>query len=684
MQQLHGWVSALVQEHVPVNMYGELTRNAVTTWKQRGIVVIAMGLLVLAGCVSVDKDVAHFEPVPREEVGVAELDPVEPEGAGRMRLGVSHSDHYSDLHIPYPLPQPILDELDELQNSYPRTFQRGLNRSARYMPHLQKEFRNAGLPEDLAWLAMVESMFQPRVVSPAGAGGMWQFMRATGRRYNLRMDSFVDERYNWHSATRAAIAYLQTLHDFFDGDWSLAITAYNMGEGGLSRAIASNGGERDFFTLINTPPASNRIRQETKKFYPRVMAYIIAARDPEKYGFEYEPEPFEDVLRMPVKGMYNLSDLDDALGLSRGTLARLNPDLLREVTPPQGEYPVAVPREHRARFMAALESVPSVRHAGTHRVRRGETISQIAQRYGVCGRELMRINNIRSARSLQINQELQLPGTAVARGGGESAPADQPQATQTASATTRQRNYTVRRGDTLYDIARAHNVSVANLQQWNNLGGRTRIRIGQTLNVGAAPAAAPAGPVRRHTVKPGEYPGIIAQLYGIPVNDLLRWNNLSRNSVIRAGDTLIVAQEAAPADTRDTVAKPEEAPAAPTVVTHAVAPGETAGGIAARYGVPTRDLLAWNNLTAKSIIRVGQELEVRNPGKGAPQRNRGGDVQVAQAQDNKQVTHKVTAGQNPTTIARQYGVRVQDLFEWNNWSDSHVLQIGDEVAIYRD
>ncbi len=669
--------------------YGILNGRAEGTGKWGALSVAALLSLLWVGCAGVHKDIAHFEPVPREEIGAVELEPVEPEGAGLLRLGVSHSDHYSDLHIPHPLPQPILDELDELQNSYPRTFQRGLNRSARYMPHLKEEFRMAGLPEDLAWLAMVESMFQPRVVSPAGAGGMWQFMRATGRRYGLRMDSFVDERYNWHSSTRAAIAYLQTLHDFFDGDWALAITAYNMGEGGLSRAIAANGGQSDLFTLINTPPASNRIRQESKKFYPRLMAYIIATQSPEEYGFDYEPEPFEDVLRIPVKGMYNLAEIDAALGLSRGTLAGLNPDLLREVTPPQGEYPVAVPREKRAQFLAALQSMPSVRHAGTHRVRRGETISQIASRYGVCGNELMRINNIRSARSLQVNQTLQLPGDAMNRGGGAPEPASATTTTAqaTAAAAPRpkiQQEYTVRRGDTLYDIARAHNVRVTDLQQWNNMGTRSQIRVGQRINVGTAQAPAPQEePIRRHTVKPGEYPGIIAQLYGVSVNDLLRWNNLSRNTVIRAGDTLVVAGESAPAAS-ERVAEAQQAPSTPATITHKVAPGETAGAIAARYGVRTRDLLAWNNLSAKSIIRVNQTLTVRNPVKGAGQRDRSDDVQMAQASQSTRLLHKVTAGQNPTSIARQYGVRVSDLFKWNDWPDRHVLHIGDEVAIYRD
>lgn len=733
---------------------------------------LAASILYLGCATSTHKDIAHFEPVPREEIGTAELDPIEQKIVADLlreakaelhkanaahesgdhenavahyqkmlailldadldpalyyasreqfddilgsyirhahlyhhperRIGMAHSGAYNDLVIPYPLPQPVLDEIEELQNSYPNTFQRGLNRSTRYMPWLQEAFREAGLPKDLAWLAMVESMFQARVVSPAGAGGMWQFMRATGRRYNLRMDSYVDERYNWHSATRAATEYLKNLHDFFDGDWGLAVTAYNMGEGGLERAINATNGERCLWTLYHTPPASERMKQESKKFYPRLLAYIIVANAPEEYGFTIEPEPVEDVLRIPVEGSYRLADLESALGLSRGTLAQLNPDLLREVTPPQGEYPVAVPRDLRDPFLAALHSVKStqyavastVQHDGAHRVRRGETISQIAQRYGVCPNELMRTNSIRSARSLQANQVLRLPDSGQHRGGGSGA-ASEPVLAQASSApagatsnpsTTTKTTYTVKRGDTLSSIAGTHRVSVSDLQKMNNMGRRTAIQIGQKLVVGEQPAL-PRGPIQYHEVKPGEYPGIIAQLYGISVNDLLQWNRLNTRSVIRAGDKLVVAREAAPPATQTAQASAAGGQSATAAtgqtITHKVAPGETAGGIAGRYGVPTRDLLAWNQLSAKSIIRVGQELVVRNPKRNAPSRDTSGDVQVARAEPTR-VVHKVTAGQNPTTIARQYGVHVNDLFKWNNWSDRHILRVGDEVEIFKD
>lgn len=621
------------------------------------------------------------------------------------RLGSSSTGVYSDIKIPFPLPQPVLDEIEELQSRYSGTFQRGLNRSARYMPFIREEFCAAGLPEDLAWLAMVESMFQPKVVSHAGAGGMWQFMRATGRRYNLRMDSYVDERYNWHSATRAAAEYLKTLHDFFNGDWALAVTAYNMGEGGMDRAITANGGQRDYWSLICTPPASERIKPESKKYYPRLLAYIVVANAPEQYGFTYTPEPYENVKRIPVQGSYFLADLEKSMGLSKGALAALNPDLVKEATPPHGEYAVAVPADKTKLFLAALESAKTIKtapptaeiqYAATHRVRPGETVSRIAGRYGVDQKELMRVNRIRNARSLQANQVLQIPGAAT----GRLKTADAPSAGQ---ATSKDGNaaaashttgavlgtHTVKKGDTLSGIARNYKLAVAELQKMNGINSSDCIRIGQVLKLGTTtPSAQEAVPARYHEVRPGEYPGIIAKLYGMATKELLALNHLTPQSVIRVGDRLAVSGNAGAssvqtASDKKAASKTSDGAEAPALVTHKVAAGESASTIAARYGVKTSELLACNNLTAKSILRVGQKLTVQKTNARAGDTLASDEIRVSQAKQ-KKVVHTVTAGQNPSSIARRYGVKVADLFKWNSWSDAHVLHIGDEVSIYRD
>lgn len=610
------------------------------------------------------------------------------------RLGASRSKKYNDIIIPFPLPEAVKAEIAELQECYPGTFQRGLNRSTRYMPYIKEHFRSVGLPEDLAWLAMVESMFQPKVVSPAGAGGMWQFMRATGRRFNLRMDSYVDERYNWHSATHAAAEYLKALHDFFNGDWALAITAYNMGEGAMDRAITANGGQRDFWSLIQTPPASDCIKQESKKFYPRLLAYMIVANAPEQYGFSLNSEPFEDVIRIPVDGSYFLADIERAMNISPGTLTALNPDLLQEITPPNGRYAVAVPRGQKEAFLAALSSVKPVHFAANiHHVRRGETLNQIAQRYGVSEAELIRINNLKNARAIQPNQALQIPDSGTGRGGGKVSVAEK--ATQTKAAKmpsakdiissnkTDEILYTVKAGDTLYDIAQSHNVTVTEIKKLNPLEPGGILRVGQQLKLVKVPETKEE-PRHYHEVKPGEHPAIIAKLYGMSTSDLLALNNLTPRSVIRPGDRLQVNGKPTPTSiVSQTKPAGSSKKASPEPRIHKVAAGETASTIAAKYQVKMEDLFRWNNLNAKSIIRVGQELIVQNPGQSGEPRDTSGDVKISQSKKTK-VIHKVAPGQNPSTIAKHYGVRVQDLYKWNNWSNDPVLRVGDEIAIYRD
>ena len=630
---------------------------------------------------------------------------------------------FAAFELPFPLPERVLQEIDEIQTVYPKNFQTFLDRSQKYLPYIQKRLQEEGVPQEMAYLALVESGFQPKIVSRAGAGGMWQFMRPTAKRFNLRMDSHVDERYDWQSSTDAAIQYLKILHNHFDGSWPLAFTAYNMGEGGLQRAIESAGGERDLWTLLETPPASNRIQLETKKYYARFIATILVARNPERYGFKLNPVEPEDTIQVPVDGMYALSDLDQQMGYPNGTLASLNPALLNETTPPGGAYHVLVPARDQVQFASAIQSAPKgapaiapksepkVRYAsGTHKVQRGETVTQIATRHGISASELMRINNIRSARSLRAGQTLKLPGDYAvdARGGADTPPApvvasEEPvviarntpetkPAGPASVATRGKASYVVKSGDTLYDIAKAHGVSVTDLQSWNNKGRLSRLRVGESLYVGATAATASSEAAEivvaanvpsenaYHTVGSGEYPAKIARDYSIPLKDFLAWNNLGSRSTIKVGDRLVVASAtrevastaaAAPAvaPSERSIGTNAEVPSLPK--THTVRKGESASVIAQKYGIKVGEFLAWNGLDERSVLLAGKSYNVHPEGGAKPRAE----------EAPPEVHHKVAKGQNPTTIARRYGVKISDLFKWNNWQKNHVLQVGETVVI---
>jgi len=625
----------------------------------------------------------------------------------------------AELTMPESLSDRVQVEIQEIQELYPRNFQYGLNRSTKYVPHIQAELQKAGLPPDLAWLAMVESQFTPKIVSRAGAGGMWQFMKGTGTRYGLRVDSYVDERYNWEKATQAAVMYLTELRDMFDGEWPLAVSAYNMGEYGMERAVAMNGGERDLAALLEKPPASNAIRTETKKFYPKLLASMIVAKDPERYGFKVEPQAPDNTARIPVNGCYSLAALDSACGLPEGTLHRLNPDLIRGVTPPTGQHAVAVPVEAQEKFQTALANVPQEKRSSifsrgkssssksetsssssskstgstkSHTVKRGETLSSIAHKYGVDMDELREVNHIRSARRLFSGTRLTIPVKGGAAKEAEPAPAPEaeskPEASEKSAQAAEARTYVVKRGDTLFEIATEHGVSVKQLQEWNGLRKPSDLRQGETLKLGpgeavaAASAKAPeAEPLATQTykVQRGDYPAKIAQRYGITVEELLKSNKIAKAESIQIGQTLTICKagpDAAPSSKAEKAQEAAEAPAKAETASHTVAAGDTAGKIASKYGVSTKDLLAWNDLKATSVLRPGQKLVVRSSGKAASKSS-------APKAEPEKIVHKVTKGQNPSSIAQRYGVKLSDLSAWNGWKKAPVLQVGDEVVILK-
>jgi membrane-bound lytic murein transglycosylase D len=608
-----------------------------------------------------------------------------------------------DLPIPFPLPERVLHEIEAITEAYPRGFQAGLNRSFRYAPAVRAELARAGLPQDLVWLAMVESQFKTTAVSHAGARGMWQFMPATGKRYGLRIDSYIDERHNWEKATQAAIAYLSDLYQMF-GEWPLAVSAYNMGEYGLEKTISYAGGERDLWKILESPAGQETMHRETRKFYPKLVASIIVASSPEKYGFTLAPEPPDDVVRVRVTGSYSLAQLEKAARLPDGTLRALNRDLIRGVTPPSGEFMLAVPAAANAQVIAALKDLPQetrrVRYASNrpaesirYRVRRGDTLSQIAQRYDVTMAELRRANNLRSADHLVVGKRLTIPGA--------TAPVSR-------DATV----HTVRPGDTLSEIADRYDVAARDLKAWNGLSS-SRIRVNQRLQVRAPGASAPASADNKvvHVVRRGESAGAIAAKYNVKLSDLLAWNNLTRRSILRVDQKLdVYAGRPAP---------PSAAPAR----THTVVAGDTLGGLAQKYNVSMRNLMAWNGLTKRSLLRIGDEVVVSGSGATRPAAVRTfkvlpgenptviakkhgvrtvdllswngwsptkvlhpGDeyvVHLTRSASAEPVVHKVSPGENPTLIAKRYGVQTSDLFAWNGWKQGHVLQVGETVQITR-
>lgn len=296
-----------------------------------------------------------------------------------------------------PLNQQVQYFLDRFTRERRQVIDKWFGRAGRYLEMIRDTLRDHGLPEDLAFVAMIESGFNPVAVSRAGAKGLWQFMAGTARRYGLRVDQWVDERFDPEKSTLAAAAYLRDLYAQF-GSWSLAQAAYNAGEMTVTRAIRSVG-SKDFWALAR----SSSLKRETKDFVPQIHAATVIGQDPSRYGFDVGGHTAADVEFVSIPATTHLTAVAKASGVSTDTLRSLNPVLVKGVTPPDGTYRLRVPAGTSGAIQSALLPgkpvtvalrVPA--RADTHVVRRGETVGSIAKRHAVTVGDVLRWNKLAS------------------------------------------------------------------------------------------------------------------------------------------------------------------------------------------------------------------------------------------------------------------------------------------------
>lgn len=443
-------------------------------------------------------------------------------------------------------------------------------RSGRYRDLILPILRQQGLPQDLLYLAMIESGFNPRAYSRAQAVGLWQFIRHTGQLEGLRIDPWVDERRDPVKSTRAAVNHLRGLYAEF-GDWRLAAAAYNAGRGRVRRAIEA-AGSSDFWALD--------LPRETRNYVPLLMAAAIVAKDPARFGFDSlavdEPLAWDPVR---LSGLVDLKTAARLLGVDLETVRRLNPELRGAHTPhrPREGYLFNVPAGQGAAFLAAYERLPPSQRRGIqeYRVKRGDNLSSIAQAFGVGVSQLAQANHLGNAHLIHPGQTLRVP---VAGGpplpGAEKGP------------------YTVRRGESLWTISRRLGVSVQDLRVWNGLASGAILRPGQRLRVGTA-AALTARERGLHAVRQGETLSSIARVHDVDVAQLRQWNGL-RGDRIRVGQTLYVSGVQAKGNGRS----------------YTVVRGDTLHGIAHRFGVEAADIARRNHIGLSATLVTGMELRI--------------------------------------------------------------------------
>ncbi len=427
-----------------------------------------------------------------------------------------------------------------------------LSRMPKYEVMIRRRLQQEGLPNDLIYLALIESGFSNTATSRARAVGMWQFMKGTGKYYGLRVDRWVDERRDPYEATDAAARHLKDLTDRF-GSHYLAAAAYNAGAGRVSRGLVRLPDDKTdtlpsdatFFRLYDT----KLLRRETKDYVPKLIAAAMIAKDPVRYGFPPLPPPDTGVQydSLLVQGMTSFDVLARLSETTVAVLRELNPQYLRLTTPPSGTWVVRVPVGRGTATAEAYAALPASQRVTfrEHIVRSGETMSGLARRYSVALEDIRAANpRIRSTR-LRSGQLVVVP----TQGPISAEVARQVSAPEPAEATW----HRVRSGETLSSIARRYHVSQRQLQRWNGMGKGTRIRSGQRLRVSTGDAAPRAGrksvrraPVpaaataeaRSHMVRRGDTLTGLARRYGVTVQALRKANDLSVDDVLRSGTRL--------------------------------------------------------------------------------------------------------------------------------------------------
>jgi hypothetical protein len=305
---------------------------------------------------------------------------------------------FSKAVIDHPRVRHFIEIFANEQKEY---FAKRLARSGRYFPMIAQVLQDAGLPQELAYLALIESNFQPHAVSPSGAVGLWQFVPQTARRFGLRIDSWVDERRDPVKSTRAAAAYLKELHARF-GRWYLATAAYNAGQGAIHRAMKDSGA-KDFWSLS----AKAKLSDETRNFVPKFVAAALIATRPQKYGFdriEYDaPLSYDEV---EVAGNSQLALLAAMSGTDTEALQDLNPELLRSHTPPgEDRFRLKLPAGSGALVEQLQQGETAALKLVVHEVQRGDTLFALARRYRQNVKRLMEFNGLASS-TLRIGQKL--------------------------------------------------------------------------------------------------------------------------------------------------------------------------------------------------------------------------------------------------------------------------------------
>lgn len=524
--------------------------------------------------------------------------------------------------------------------------ERYLSRSTRYMKIMKNILRKNGLPEELINIALIESGFSSRATSHASAVGYWQFIRGTGKRYGLEINAFVDERRDPILSTQAAAEYFKGLYSVF-GSWYLAMASYNVGENRVKKEVMRNY-TRDFWELAQ----KKKLPKETINYIPKFIAAKMITSDPAKYGFtdiEYE-KPLEFEL-IKVDKPVNLKQMAEKMNFDYDELKQLNPKFKGEIAPtkvngsvehlelrvPIGQSQVALVAAQQS-FVDKLEFIADAGDTLIHKVKKGESLYSIARKYKTNVAFLRDLNELKSGKKLRIGMRLQVPERGskpvklVAKNSNPKTVKPEPRevdekATENTEIVTDEGTfYIVQAGDTLSEIADEYDSTINELRKMNKLKKGNLLKVGMRIKVPKSDKGIPVSPDTdevvpsrgpqeltsfSHIVRAGENLALIAQRYGISVDELKKVNNLKKKTVLRVGTRLIIPVAKSSSGSGVKIKRIQQVKSqkvAKAKKVHVVKRGENLHSISERFNVSIRDLYNYNQSLKGSKLLIGTRV----------------------------------------------------------------------------
>jgi membrane-bound lytic murein transglycosylase D len=410
-----------------------------------------------------------------------------------------------------------------------RSFIEAYKRSGMYRPQIVEALEEAGLPKELSWLPLIESGYKVNALSRSRALGLWQFIPSTGYKFGLNRDKFIDERMDPVKSTKAAIEYLKELHRIF-GDWSTVLAAYNCGEGRVLKVIRS----QNVNYLDNFWDLYERLPRETARYVPRFLATLYILNNLEEYGLDQiavdPPLDFETVI---VNKQAHLKHVANAIGINENRLKELNPELRYKILPGDS-YQLRVPTGSGELLLVKLDQIPVSRPPQRafvyHRVKSGESLSVIARKYRTSVGSIKRANNLGRSNLIVAGKLLKIPQRGFVYKTPEIPKRSEDQPT----------THTVRKGDSVYIIAKQYGTTTKRIQELNNLKS-TELYKGQVLLIFPEKVASPeVNGLATYEVRPGDSPFVIAKRHNMALDRLLYLNRLYPGSKIYPGQKLYI------------------------------------------------------------------------------------------------------------------------------------------------